>query len=124
MVIAIRLVNGHSMKSLGVHLFIIAAVFMTFQLFVISSMAENQTPGNSDTIRPSTSSIQVSTNTPGAEQSHANHPPSTQPGYPARRLIGETVQSTTGEDLGLVKDFVIDMRSGQLLYVVVSSGGF
>jgi len=41
----------------------------------------------------------------------------------ARRIIGRTVENYDGDKLGKVKDFVIEMRSGQVKYALISSGG-
>ncbi len=40
--------------------------------------------------------------------------------YKASNVIGSGVVSPQGQDLGEVKDFVVDMRSGKVRYVVVS----
>ena len=44
-------------------------------------------------------------------------------GEKASKLIGEDVRSTTHEDLGKVKDLVIDVRDGRVVYALISSGG-
>ena len=41
----------------------------------------------------------------------------------ARRIIGRTVENYDGEKLGKVKDFIVEMQSGQIQYVIISSGG-
>ena len=41
----------------------------------------------------------------------------------ARRIIGRTVENYDGDRLGTVKDFVVEMRSGQVEYAIISSGG-
>jgi sporulation protein YlmC with PRC-barrel domain len=40
------------------------------------------------------------------------------------QFIGADVENTTGEDLGDIKDVVIDRSSGRIAYAVVSFGGF
>src|SRR5438477_8070476 len=42
----------------------------------------------------------------------------------ARRIMGKTVESYDGEKLGKVKDFLVEMESGRIHYVIISSGGF
>lgn len=39
-------------------------------------------------------------------------------------LSGDTVRNPQGEDLGHVKDFMIDLDSGSIAYAVLSFGGF
>ena len=39
-------------------------------------------------------------------------------------MIGTNVRNQQGEDLGKIKEFMIDTRSGQVEYVVLSFGGF
>jgi sporulation protein YlmC with PRC-barrel domain len=41
----------------------------------------------------------------------------------ASKIIGTDVKNTKGEDLGDIKDLVLDPTSGRLAYVVVSYGG-
>jgi|HigsolmetaAR201D_1030396.scaffolds.fasta_scaffold14308_2 Uncharacterized conserved protein len=41
----------------------------------------------------------------------------------ATRLIGDRVRSRTGEDLGTIKDLVVDINTGYISYAVVSFGG-
>ena len=40
-----------------------------------------------------------------------------------RSIIGRTVESRDGDKLGKVKDFVVEMRLGQVEYAIISSGG-
>jgi sporulation protein YlmC with PRC-barrel domain len=40
-----------------------------------------------------------------------------------RKLAGRNVHNAEGEKLGTIRDFVIDKRSGAVIYAVVSSGG-
>jgi hypothetical protein len=42
----------------------------------------------------------------------------------ASKIIGTDVKNAKGEDLGDIKDLVLDPMSGRLAYVVVSYGGF
>ena len=42
----------------------------------------------------------------------------------ASTLIGDDVKNKAGEDLGDVKEIMLDMETGQVSYVVVSFGGF
>ncbi len=42
----------------------------------------------------------------------------------ASRLRGMTLENQDGQFLGRVQDFVVDLRQGQVRYVVVSSGGW
>lgn len=44
-------------------------------------------------------------------------------GYSARDIIGQDVKSKTGEDLGEVKDLVINSSQGKLVYAIITSGG-
>ena len=39
-------------------------------------------------------------------------------------LVGTTVQNGVGQDLGRVSKFVVDARSGEIYFAVVSYGGF
>jgi sporulation protein YlmC with PRC-barrel domain len=43
--------------------------------------------------------------------------------HSVRKLSGQPVFGSSGEKLGTIKDFVIDKKSGQVVYAVVSSGG-
>ncbi len=40
-----------------------------------------------------------------------------------RKLAGKSVQGTNGEKLGTIRDFVIDKKTGEVVYAVVASGG-
>lgn len=42
----------------------------------------------------------------------------------ASSLIGNSVRNTAGQDLGTVKEFMIDTRTGNITYAVLSFGGF
>lgn len=42
----------------------------------------------------------------------------------ADTLIGDNVVNAQGEDLGEIKEIMLDMRSGQVAYAVLSFGGF
>ena len=42
----------------------------------------------------------------------------------ATTLIGDDVRNPDGEDLGTVKDLVIDLRNGRTAYAVLDFGGF
>lgn len=42
----------------------------------------------------------------------------------ADTLEGDDVVNVQGEDLGKIKDIMIDVQSGQVAYAVLSSGGF
>lgn len=42
----------------------------------------------------------------------------------ANTLIGEDVVSATGENLGDIKEIMLDMHSGKVAYAVLSFGGF
>ena len=42
----------------------------------------------------------------------------------AGRILGEKVVSPAGEQLGNIKDFMIDLDDGHISYVVLSFGGF
>jgi sporulation protein YlmC with PRC-barrel domain len=42
----------------------------------------------------------------------------------ASTLDGDKVLSSEGDDLGKVKDIMLDVRSGRIAYAVLSSGGF
>ena len=42
----------------------------------------------------------------------------------ASTLIGDDVYNLQDEDLGDVKDFMLDMRTGKVAYAVLSFGGF
>ena len=44
--------------------------------------------------------------------------------FMVERIIGSKVQSMQGEDLGTIKDIVIDIDSGRILYAVLDFGGF
>src|SRR5919109_5123586 len=41
----------------------------------------------------------------------------------ASKIIGMDVENAKGEDLGEIKDLVIDFDKGQIAYVVIGSGG-
>jgi sporulation protein YlmC with PRC-barrel domain len=43
---------------------------------------------------------------------------------PAKKLIGREIQTTQGQKVGEVKDMVVDLESGRVLYTIVSAGGF
>jgi len=42
----------------------------------------------------------------------------------AKTLTGDHVRSVTGDNLGRVKEIMIDLQSGRVAYVVLSFGGF
>lgn len=42
----------------------------------------------------------------------------------AATLDGDKVLSTEGDDVGKIKDIMLDVRSGRVAYAVLSSGGF
>lgn len=42
----------------------------------------------------------------------------------ATTLTGTSVQNLQGEDIGNIKDLLIDLETGQVLYTVLSFGGF
>lgn len=42
----------------------------------------------------------------------------------ADTLEGDDVVNSKGEDLGEIKDIMVDVRSGRVAYAVLSSGGF
>jgi sporulation protein YlmC with PRC-barrel domain len=42
----------------------------------------------------------------------------------AKKLIGRAVDTTQGEKIGDLKDMIVDLESGRVLYGVVSAGGF
>lgn len=42
----------------------------------------------------------------------------------ASKLDGDTVYSADGDDVGKIKEIMLDMNSGRIAYVVLSSGGF
>jgi sporulation protein YlmC with PRC-barrel domain len=42
----------------------------------------------------------------------------------AETLIGNSVFNPEGEDLGKIREFMIDMDSGEIAYAVLSVGGF
>ncbi|HEX7647094.1 MAG TPA: PRC-barrel domain-containing protein, partial [Noviherbaspirillum sp.] len=42
----------------------------------------------------------------------------------ASKLDGDTVYSADDKDVGKVKEIMLDMHSGRIAYVVLSSGGF
>jgi uncharacterized protein YrrD len=42
----------------------------------------------------------------------------------ADTLEGDAVVNTEGEDLGKIRDIMLDVRTGRVAYVVLASGGF
>ncbi|SHF47111.1 PRC-barrel domain-containing protein [Fodinibius roseus] len=42
----------------------------------------------------------------------------------ATSITGTNVQNLQGEDIGNIKDLMIDLENGQVLYTVLSFGGF
>lgn len=60
----------------------------------------------------------ASANTPASPTLAATHPP----GQTAGQLIGEDVRSTTGQDLGEIRDLTIS-SDGRIGYALISSGG-
>ncbi len=40
------------------------------------------------------------------------------------KLSGDSVRNAEGEDLGKVKDFMVDLGNGNIIYTVLSFGGF
>jgi sporulation protein YlmC with PRC-barrel domain len=50
--------------------------------------------------------------------------PETKAGARASQLIGLNVKNATEQTIGEVKDLVLDMKSGEVLAVIISSGGF
>lgn len=41
----------------------------------------------------------------------------------ATTMIGDDVKNSSGEDLGTIKEFMIDKETGRVVYAVVSFGG-
>jgi sporulation protein YlmC with PRC-barrel domain len=41
----------------------------------------------------------------------------------AKSILGARVRNYQGEDLGTVEDFVLDLKSGKISYIVLSFGG-
>jgi hyperosmotically inducible periplasmic protein len=67
-----------------------------------------------------------------AEQTHGRNAASSRPttkemasgdGMTAKDFMGKNVETRFGDKIGSVKDLVVDMRSGRVAYVIVSSGG-
>src|SRR5687768_3791813 len=42
----------------------------------------------------------------------------------AKKLMGREIQTTQGQKIGELKDMVVDLESGRVLYTIVSAGGF
>lgn len=42
----------------------------------------------------------------------------------ASRLRGRTVENTDGQELGTVRDFIVNLSAGEVCYVIIASGGF
>ena len=42
----------------------------------------------------------------------------------ATNIVGETVKNFNGDELGQVRDLVVDLDAGQIAYAVLSFGGF
>jgi sporulation protein YlmC with PRC-barrel domain len=42
----------------------------------------------------------------------------------ATTLVGDSVRNMAGEDLGTIKDIMLDLDSGHIAYAVLSFGGF
>jgi sporulation protein YlmC with PRC-barrel domain len=42
----------------------------------------------------------------------------------AKKVVGREIQTTQGEKVGELKDVVVDLESGRVLYTIVSAGGF
>lgn len=42
----------------------------------------------------------------------------------ATTILGDSVRNPSGEDLGELKELVIDLEHGQIVYAVLSFGGF
>jgi sporulation protein YlmC with PRC-barrel domain len=53
----------------------------------------------------------------------AQNAPKSQP-LKAEQVIGMKVENSDGQELGTVRNLVLDMRTGQLKYAALSSGGF
>ena len=43
---------------------------------------------------------------------------------PASRVEGLTVRDPDGKDLGTIHDFMMDVETGQILYAILTFGGF
>lgn len=62
-----------------------------------------------------------------ATAANRNNPlPGSDPGTPARAtaLIGAKVENRNAEKIGTVSDLAVDLASGRIVHVIVSSGGF
>jgi sporulation protein YlmC with PRC-barrel domain len=44
--------------------------------------------------------------------------------FMVERIIGSKVRNMKGEDLGTIKDVVVDIDTGQILYAIMDTGGF
>lgn len=60
----------------------------------------------------------------GTNNDRWDHHQTLGPTQRASELMGMTVQNNAGEKLGKVEDLVVDVNSGRVVDVVVSSGGF
>lgn len=90
--------------------FIVVAVLMS--VICISSMALSQQTGQG-----SSTSNQQSQSNRSTEPQHAAFDKATE-------LIGSTVKNSQGQSIAKVQNLSIDMESGNVAYVILSSGGY
>lgn len=64
------------------------------------------------------------TGTPAEQASAANETKGNAPAWRASQVIGTDVKNSASESIGEVEDLVINMKDGEILAVVISSGGF
>src|SRR5437667_1482903 len=60
----------------------------------------------------------------GALQASPGHPNGPLEKHRISHLLGLTVESSDGQKLGRVRNFVADVPAGEITYVILSSGGF
>jgi sporulation protein YlmC with PRC-barrel domain len=64
------------------------------------------------------------TGTPAGQASTTNETKGNAPAWRASQVIGTDVKNSASESIGEVEDLVINMKDGEILAVVISSGGF
>jgi sporulation protein YlmC with PRC-barrel domain len=105
------------MRAIGIGLLTRVIIPVCFALSVITSFSQMDPP---PTIRVSRVAI------PHAHRiSHPDNPSLWMIHHQlATKIRGMTVENRDGQFLGKVEDFIIDSRSGDVCYALISSGGF
>ena len=73
--------------------------------------------------QPSPSATASAANSPATQSGHLRIATDDMKKHSADKLAGRELRSSDGKEIGKVKEFLIDTRSGEVAYGIISSGG-